>query len=86
MKLLILKNGYYWEGITNDINTYIKNVSSLYPKQIRKKLKLPMKQIIDEGPKIRYQADIWYLNVDLRTNNKYEYCLDILDHFSKCKN
>ena len=44
---------------------------------------MPLKQIIDEGPHYRYQADIWYLDEDLKYNNNYEYCLDIIDHFSK---
>ena len=47
---------------------------------------MPLKLIIDEGPHYRYEADIWYLDKELKTNNNYEYCLDIIDHFSKlCK-
>ena len=42
-----------------------------------------MTQILDEGPHYRYQADIWYLTNELKTNNNYIYCLDIIDHFSK---
>ena len=38
---------------------------------------------IDEGPHYRQQADLWYLDDELKSNNKYIYCLDIIDHFSK---
>ena len=45
-------------------------------------MNIPIKQIFDEGPHYRYQADIWYLDAELKINNNYNYCLDIRDHFS----
>ena len=44
---------------------------------------MPIKQIFDEGPYYSYQADIWYLDINLKINDNYNYCLDIIDHFSK---
>ena len=39
--------------------------------------------MITYGPHKRYQAVLWYLPEELKTNNEYLYCLDIIDHFSK---
>ena len=83
MKQLIIENGYFWEGFSSEIINFIKESPICNPKHNRKKIKLPLKQIIDERPHYRYQADIWYLDDDLKTNNDYKYCLDIIDHFSK---
>ena len=44
---------------------------------------MPIKQIIDERPHYRYQTDIWYLDNEFKINTQYEYCLDIVEHFSK---
>ena len=46
------------------------------------KIRLPTKQIMDETLRYRYQADIWYLNDDIKINNNYLYCLDLIDHFT----
>ena len=83
MKQLILEKGYFWEGFSISVKNFINQCPICNPKHKRKKIKLPLKQIIDEGPHYRYQADIWYLDEDLKYNNNYEYCLDIIDHFSK---
>ena len=66
MKELIIYNGYYWEGYSKDIINYIKLCLVCCPKKIHKKIKMPIKQIIDEGPNYRYQADIWYLDKELK--------------------
>ena len=39
--LLILEKGYFWEGLNNDINSFIKNFPIYNPKHI-KKIKNPM--------------------------------------------
>ena len=83
MKELILEAGYFWEGFSSDIKDFIKICPVCNPLHKRKKIKMPLKQIIDEGPHYRYEADIWYLDEELKENNNYKYCLDIIDHFSK---
>ena len=83
MKELIIENGYYWEGYSQDIINFMKSCPICHPQRIHKKINMPIKQIIDEGPHYRYQADIWYLDKELKNNTQYEYCLDIVDHFSK---
>ena len=82
-KELVIEDGYYWDGYSDDIKNYIKSCPVCNPQHKRKKIKMPLKLIIDEGPHYRYEADIWYLDKELKTNNNYEYCLDIIDHFSK---
>ena len=58
MKQLIIENGYFWEGFSSEIINFIKECPICNPKHNRKKIKLPLKQIIDERPHYRYQADI----------------------------
>ena len=72
MKQLIIENGYFWEGFSSEIINFIKETPFCNPKYNRKKIKLPLKQMIDEGPHYRYQADILYLDNDLKTNNNYK--------------
>ena len=38
----------------------------LSKKKIHKKIKIPIKQIINEEPHYRYQVDIWYLDKELK--------------------
>ena len=66
MEVLIIENGYYWEGFSTDINKYIKSFPVCCPQIIHKKVKMPIKQIIDEAPHYTYQADIWYLDKELK--------------------
>ena len=47
------------------------------------KLSINPIKIITNGSKIRYQAYIRYVPVELKVNNEYNYFLDIIDHFSK---
>ena len=82
MQKLIISEGFYWEGFSKEIKKFINNCPFCTVK-IQKKIKLPLKQIIDSGPHYRYQGDIWYLSEELKTNNNYLYCLDLIDHFSK---
>ena len=83
MKELVIEAGYFWEGFSEDIKNFINICPVCNPHHKRKKIKIPLTQIKDEGPHYRYEADIWYLDKELKTNNNYEYCLDIIDHFSK---
>lgn len=79
---LVIEEGYYWEDFSTDLKTLIKKCL-ICTVRIQKKIKLPITQILDEGPRYRYQADLQYLRNDLKTNNNYLYCLDLIDHFSK---
>ena len=66
MKELIIENGYYWEGYSQDIINFMKSCPICHPQRIHKKINMPIKQIIDEGPHYRYQADIWYLDKEIK--------------------
>ena len=44
---------------------------------------MPLKQILEEGLHFLYEANIWNLDEKLKTNNKYNYFLDLIEHFSK---
>lgn len=46
MKQLIIESGYFWEGFSSEIKNYIKECPICNPKHNRKKIKLPLKQII----------------------------------------
>jgi hypothetical protein len=54
MKELIIENGYYWEGYSQDIINFMKSCPICHPQRIHKKINMPIKQIIDEGPHYRY--------------------------------
>ncbi len=54
-----------------------------YPERKGRKIKLPIRIVISNGPHYRHQADIWDLHSDLKNICEYKYCLDIIDHFSK---
>lgn len=66
MQDLIIESGYYWEGFSTDVIKYIKSCPVCCPQKKQKKINMPIKQIIDEGPHYRYQADIWYLDNKLK--------------------
>ena len=83
MRDLVKSSGFYWEGFTSDIKSLIKNCPICTSTKNLTKIKTPIKQIIDDGPHFRYEADIRYLDEVLKLNNEYNYCLDIIDHFSK---
>ena len=75
--------GYYWYGYSNDITKFIDECGICHTEKIKEKLPQIPKIILTKGPHKRYQADIWYLPDELKENTEYEYCLDIIDHFSK---
>ena len=72
---LIKISGYYWDGFTKDIRILIKNCPICVKNHKVKKINMPIKQIIDDGPHFRLVADIWYLDDILKKNNNYEYVL-----------
>ena len=80
----IINDNYYWIGIKNDIDNYIKNcVTCAKLKNIEKTKREKSKTILSHGPKDRYVADLWYLPDYLKGHSNYSYVLDIIDHFSK---
>lgn len=83
MRELVKQIGFYWEGFSSDIKSLINNCPICTSTKNLTKIKTPIKQIIDEGPHFRYEADLWHLDEVLKLNNEYNYCLDIIDHFSK---
>ena len=83
MRELIVAHGFYWEGYSKFIRHTISKCPICFSKNKRKKIQMPIKQIIDQGPLFRYQADLWYLDDDLKRNNNYEFILDVIEHFSK---
>ena len=74
---------FYYEGITKDFLSYINNCPICSNTKKIKKITMPKKLIIEEGPHFRYQMDIWYLPKDIAESSNYNYVLDIIDHFSK---
>ena len=79
----IIANGFYWEGYSKEIDTYIKNCSLCNADKKKYKINPQLKIIKDEGPKYRYVMDLWSLPEELNENTEYIYILDIIDHFSK---
>ena len=83
MDLNLLEMGYYWFGYSKDITNFIDECGLCHSEKIKLKLPNVPKIILTKGPHKRYQADIWYLPNELKETTEYEYCLDIIDHFSK---
>ena len=74
---------YYYEGITKDLMEYISNCPKCNTNKTAKKVKAPMKLLIEEGPHYNVQMDLWYLGEDIAELTCYNYILDIIDVFSK---
>ena len=83
MDIKIIAMGFYWYGYSSDSETFINNCGVCHSKNILEKMPSVPKIIISNGPHKRYQCDLWYLPEELKENNEYLYCLDIIDHFSK---
>ena len=79
----LLKNNWYWYGITRDVQNYINNCPNCNMNKKYKPLKSKIKVVIENGPHYRYVADIWTLPKDIASQSNYKYILDIVDHFSK---
>ena len=83
MEEKIIQLDFYWHGYSNDVIDFINNCGVCHSVIVGKKLPNNPKIIISYGPNKRYQCDLWYLPETLKENTDYEYCLDIIDHFSK---
>ena len=79
----IIEMGFYWFGYSSDILELIRNCGVCHSENVGIKLPNNPKIIISYGPNKRYQCDLWYLPDNLKENTFFEYCLDIIDHFSK---
>ena len=74
--------GFSWEGMTKDINEYIKGCVGCKQVANFSKSSRQCKQLISAYPKQRYQIDCLKLYSQLSTN-KYKVLICIVDHFSK---
>ena len=83
MRKYTIDSGFIYSGYSTYIKNFIKNCQVCCSSRNINKIKMPIKQILDQGPHFRYEVDIWYLDEKLKTNNNYNYCLDLIDHFSK---
>ena len=79
----IIKNNWYWYGITRDIQDLINICPICSHPNKYKKLKGKPKIIIENGPHYRYVADLWTIPKVIAEKVKCNYILDIVDHFSK---
>ena len=66
MRKLFVENGYIWVGYSKDINIYLKTCPICNNTHKRNKIKMPIKQILDERPHFQYEADLWYLDETLK--------------------
>ena len=82
-KQKLLTSEYYWEGCTKYLEKIIKDC--VICAQIKPKVaaKPKIKQIITNGPHIRYIADLWELEKNLSNKIGYKYILELVDHYSK---
>ena len=76
-------NNIYFEGYTYLTEYVVKNCVSCAGKNKNKLKREPPKQIITFCPRQRYIMDITELPLELKSNNKYAYLFNIIDHFSK---
>ena len=80
----IIKNNYFFKGITKTVkhickNCAICNIKSNIKIQKREKTKL----IIFNKPKYRYIIDLTDIPTELTIGTNYKYLINIIDHFSK---
>ena len=78
----LLKDNWYWYGITRDIQAFINSCPSCNNANKFKKLKGKNKIIIENGPHYRYVADLWNIPKEISEKIKFKYILDMVDHFS----
>ena len=76
-------NNIYFEGYTYLTEYVVKNCVSCAGKNKNKLKREPPKQIITFCPRQRYIMYITELPLELKSNNKYAYLFNIIDHFSK---
>ena len=82
MRLNIINQGWYWEGLDKDIVNFIQDCSFCAQINSSKHLKPPIKQIISTNLE-RCIKDLWELPAEISDNYPYKYIVDIIDHFSK---
>ena len=80
IRLNIINNGWYWEGLNKDIALFIQDCSLCSQINSTKYLKPPIKQIISTNHE-RYIIDIWELPPEITNIYPYKYIIDIIDHF-----
>ena len=79
----IIKNNWFWYGITRDIQEIINICPICSHPNKYKKLKGKHKIIIENGPHYRYVANLWTIPKEIAKKVNYNYILYIVDHFSK---
>jgi len=82
MRLNIINQGWYWEGLDKDIALFIQDCSLCAQINSSKHLKPPIKQIISTNHE-RYVIDLWELPPEITDICPYKFIIDIIDHFSK---
>lgn len=82
-KTNLLNGDFYYEGITTDLKEFINECPKCQAINKLNKVNIPLKPIIDKGPRYEYQMDIWYIPKDICEITNYKYVLDVIDHFSK---
>ena len=81
---LIKQQDYWWYGIYEDVQNYIKNCKICQQTHKMMGRKPQISQIISKGPRERYVVDL----VDIKENlidksHSFKYILNIIDHYSK---
>ena len=71
----IIEAGYFWLGYTNAVEKFIQSCGYCYAEKNIEKIEKKPKIITTYGPHIRYQADIWYLSIKLKTGT-FKYIFD----------
>ena len=61
----LLASVYYFEGITSHLKNYINKCPICQIKRSAKIIDIPEKPIINYGPHIEYQIDLFYLPDDI---------------------
>jgi len=79
----LVDHDIYIEGSSFLTNYTIKNCVTCTQKFSSNLKKRPCQQIISFYPKQRYLMDLTELPMTLKSNNKYVYLFNIIDHFSK---
>ena len=84
MQKLLSESDYYWDGMYNDANKYVKACTICVQTHRNPIKKQKIKQIICNKPKERFIVDLCEIESDLITEEcPYRYTCDIIDHFSK---
>lgn len=78
-----MEGEFYYETITADLKRFISNCERCDATRHLKKVNVPERAIINEGPRDEYQMDLWYLPPDMLKYTDFKYVFDIVDHFSK---